>query len=303
MTIIRLKYFLAVAIGGSFSEAAEILYTTQSSVSKQIIALEKELSTELFDRSHRKILLTEQGKIVLRHSQVLIDNYNAMMGELTQFGLNCGSTLVVASIPVMAHYGIPSIIGIFQKAHPEISLVLEECEGCDILPAMEQRQYEMAFMRSDHLDMQVFDRLELFSDNVVVVASENHAIATAGALSLSDLKGERFLLQGKSTLIYQLCVKACNERGFQPNIIYTGTRSENIIEMVSNGMGISLMMKQSAQYANIKGVTIIPLTDNISSTISLVRVKRGHYTKAAKVLWDFIKMQTEERDLMLSCKL
>ncbi|MBQ7816807.1 MAG: LysR family transcriptional regulator, partial [Oscillospiraceae bacterium] len=63
MDIVQLKYFKAVADSGSFSEAAEIMFSAQSTVSKQIAALEKELNVQLFDRSKRRITMTEHGKV------------------------------------------------------------------------------------------------------------------------------------------------------------------------------------------------------------------------------------------------
>ena len=65
MDIVQLKYFVAVAESGSFSEAAELMFSAQSTVSKQIASLEKELNVQLFDRSKRKVVLTVYGEAFL----------------------------------------------------------------------------------------------------------------------------------------------------------------------------------------------------------------------------------------------
>ena len=291
MTVLRLKYFLAVSQSGSFSEAAEILYTTQSSVSKQIIALEKELSAELFDRSHRKIALTPQGMVVLAHAQHILEEHAEMVKELAAFGLYDGQALSVASIPVMAHYNVPTLLASFREQCPSIRIELDEREGNDILFAMEQRQCELAFMRSDKLDCKLYEWQQLCEDRVVAVLPAGHPLASAAVLSLRHLRPEKFLLLNRNTLIYQLCVNACNEAGFQPNIVYTGTRSENIMEMVASGMGISLMMEQSARYVGARDVALVPLAEALTSTFSLVRMRRGHYTSAALALWNFVAHQ------------
>ena len=62
MQIAHVKTFLAIVVVGSFCDAAEALYTTQSSVSKQIMALEKELGVQLFDRTRRAVQLAEAGR-------------------------------------------------------------------------------------------------------------------------------------------------------------------------------------------------------------------------------------------------
>ena len=69
MEIKQVQYFLAIVETGSFSAAADNLYISQSSLSKQIIALEKSLDVQLFDRSKRKVSLTEAGKVFENHAQ------------------------------------------------------------------------------------------------------------------------------------------------------------------------------------------------------------------------------------------
>ena len=71
MEIRQIQYFLSIVDTGSFSAAADEHYISQSSLSKMIIALEKELTVTLFDRSKRKVSLTEAGEAFLRHARKL----------------------------------------------------------------------------------------------------------------------------------------------------------------------------------------------------------------------------------------
>ena len=79
MKIRQVQYLLKVAERGSFTAAVEELYISQSSLSKQIIALEKELGVPLIDRSRRKIALTQAGETFLRHARTLNEIYLAMV--------------------------------------------------------------------------------------------------------------------------------------------------------------------------------------------------------------------------------
>ena len=72
MDIQQIQYFLEVVRSGNFSVAAENLYTTQSSVSKNIKSLEKELNIQLFDRGKRQIQLTEAGKLILKDAHSIV---------------------------------------------------------------------------------------------------------------------------------------------------------------------------------------------------------------------------------------
>ncbi len=72
MEIRQVQYFLAIVRVGSFSEAAEDLYVSQSWLSKQMISLEKELGCVLFDRSKRQIVITEAGQVFYDHAQKMV---------------------------------------------------------------------------------------------------------------------------------------------------------------------------------------------------------------------------------------
>jgi LysR family transcriptional regulator, transcription activator of glutamate synthase operon len=78
----QVQYFLSIVETGSFSAAADNLYISQSSLSKQIIALEKSLDVQLFDRSKRKVSLTEAGKVFEKHAQNFNELYKSMMIEI-----------------------------------------------------------------------------------------------------------------------------------------------------------------------------------------------------------------------------
>lgn len=69
----RLEYFLDLVETENYSETAERMFTTQGNVSKQILALEKEWDVSLFDRSHRKIRLTEAGSAILPHARQVLE--------------------------------------------------------------------------------------------------------------------------------------------------------------------------------------------------------------------------------------
>ena len=124
MEIEQVQYFVAIARLGSFSAAAEELYISQSSLSKQISALERELGLQLIDRSKRKIGLTEAGETFLKHALQLTAQYQAMLAELADHRTN--PTVSIVAIPVIAQYGITAYLAQLKSAYPQIQIKLEE---------------------------------------------------------------------------------------------------------------------------------------------------------------------------------
>ena len=293
MQVNRLKYFIAVAKHGNFSAAAEELYTTQSAVSKQIMALERELEVTLFDRTHRRVVLTEYGEIVLRYAERVLSEFDEMLVQLKKVHRQEGGRLSIASIPVMRQYGITELVGSFRRDNTDIIMSVGEMEGNEILAAMESGEYDMAFLRLEQMADPSYESIPLAGDELTVLLPEGHKLAGQSELSLIQLKDEPFLLLNEGTLLRGLCVDACRRSGFVPMVAYSGTRNENIAELVAMGMGVSLVMEKFYCHLKPEGVRCIPLKERIVSTIGLVRAKKNVHSEASDRFWNYVKSVSE----------
>ena len=289
MRLDRLKFFVTVAEEGNFSAAAEKLYTTQSAVSKQVMALERELEVTLFDRTHRRAVLTKQGEVVLHYARRLLDGHREMMIELREIKEREGGKVSIASIPVMRQYGITDLVGRFRMENNDIIMSVGEMEGGEILSALKRGEYDMAFLRLEQLNDSTYEAVPLANDVLTALLPEGHKLAAMSELSLSQLKGEPFLLLNEGTMLHGMCVDACRQSGFSPDVAYTGTRNENIAELVAMGMGVSLVMEKFYRHWQPKGVRCIPLTKRFESTIGLVRAKKKVHSEAAERFWNFVQ--------------
>lgn len=288
MDIEKLKYFLAVAYEESFSEAAEYQHTTQSVVSKQVIALEKELNTKLFDRSKRRIVLTPEGRAILQYAQRVVDEYNALIGVLEGLEKSGAGTLTIASIPMMVQYGITDLIAEFAKREPGVNVQIGEREASYIPVRLENGEYELAFLRKELHEMSLYDYKELFHDKMVAVLPKSHALANHERISLTQLQNDSFLLLNQETRMYNHCIGICENLGFIPRVSYSGKRVENIIGLVGSDMGVSMLMEKAANYFKNDRVVVVPLEEDIQSCIVLTRVKNRRLSRAAQGFWDFV---------------
>jgi DNA-binding transcriptional LysR family regulator len=291
MNMEQLKYFIEVVECGSFSEAAELLFTTQSSVSKHIQALERELHITLFDRSKRKIKLTETGELVLKDARNMIEIHEHLLHSIEEYRHQMGQELKVASIPVMAQYDITGLIANFSTARPEIHLDIQEIEGIEIARRLKKQEYDLAFMRIEHLD-DTFESVPIFQDRMAVVLSTKHPLADRKELSLADLSEENFLLLNQSTLLYDVSMEACRNAGFVPHVIYKGMRMDTILGLIGRNHGISLLMNHAVSYVVQKNIKIVPLKEKLESTIGLVRVKNRPLSGAGRDFWNFVLFQS-----------
>ncbi len=283
-----LNEFVHIAHFGSFSLAAEELNLSQPALSKHIKTLENELQTSLFDRSTRKVALSESGKLLLSYAREITELDNAFRRNLREQNTKGKNHLNIASIPVMAQYNITGAIAQFQNEHPDITLSVREMEGKDILDCLTLKQSELAFYRCRFDDSPLLEYVEFCSDHLVAVLPQDHRFAQEESIPLINLAGENFMFLDKGTMLYSLCEDACRSAGFEPNVTFTGHRPENIVELVSKKMGISLLMTRQAEYLKNPGIVCVNLTPKVTSNIYLIHLKDRRFSAAALRFWEFI---------------
>jgi LysR family transcriptional regulator, transcription activator of glutamate synthase operon len=287
MEIKQVHYFLMLSETGSFSAAAEELYISQSSLSKQIIALEKELNSQLFDRSKRKIALTHAGEAFLIHARYLNSAYQTMLAEMAQYKTT--TSLSIVAIPVIAQYGIPSYIAQFKQAYPNIQFTLDEREATAILPLLNNHQFDLAFLRDNYLDKDQYAFLEVARDKFQVILSRQHRLAGRESVALKELKDENFIMFDKGTIVHELAVDACRANGFEPRIFYASLRVESVLGLVASNSGVALMMEKVFSYHKHPDVIAIPLKENIASNLVLARLKNTKESRAARTFFNFME--------------
>lgn len=283
----QVQYFLKVFETGNFSAAADELYISQSSLSKQIMALESELGFSLFDRSKRKIAISPAGKTFLPHAQSLYSAYQSMLVDVAPY--KTAPSLSIIAIPVIAQYKIAAHIAQFKRAYPEVQLVLEEREAAAILPALHNQQFDLAFLRDNYLDPGLYNFIEVAQDYFQVTLSRQHPLAAKSTLSLAELANENFIMFDKGTMVHELTVDACRAAGFEPRIFYASLRVESILGLVASNSGVALMMQKIFDYHKHPELVAIPLSETISGNLVLAWLKQKKLSESASSFVDFIR--------------
>lgn len=287
MQIKQVQYFLQIAEVGNFSGAAEDLNISQSSLSKQIIALEKELGVLLFDRSNRRISITPAGKTFLEYARQIQAIHLAMLEELVNYKES--PPLSIVAIPVIAQYGIATHIAKFQNIHPEIPFTLEEREATEILPCLDKRLFDLGFLRDNYLDKGQYHCLQVEQDKLLVVLSKQHPLASGTSIALEELRGENFIMFDKGTVVHEVAVDACRQAGFEPRIFYASLRVESILGLVASNSGVALIMEKVFSYRKHPDVVAIPIKETILSNIVLAWAKDKKLSPSATKFTDFIE--------------
>src|SRR3712207_619554 len=142
----RLRVLREVAAQGSFSAAAQKLGYTQSAVSQQIAALEREAEATLIERNPRGIRLTDAGEALVRHADKILARLAEAEAELEAIAGLRGGRLRLATFPTAGATLVPRAIREFSQRHPGVELTLAEADPIDSLPMLRGGELDLALV-------------------------------------------------------------------------------------------------------------------------------------------------------------
>src|SRR3954464_16069680 len=142
----RLRVLREVAARGSFSAAADALHFTQSAVSQQIAALEREAGTQLVERNARGVRLTQAGEALVRHTDVILARLADAEAELEAIASLRGGRVRLAAFPTAAATIAPAAIGRFRERHPSVELSLVPAEPDEALEKLRAGEVDIGLL-------------------------------------------------------------------------------------------------------------------------------------------------------------
>lgn len=291
MEINYVREFVTLAHTGNFLEAADRLYISQSSLSKHIKIIEEELGAPLFNRTTRKVHLSELGKLFLPYAEQIVHAQDSCRIAISNQFQNDARMVTLGCIPSMAQYHITDILVRFKREHVNFTVNVIQDES-DILENMlRQKKCELAFVRQVDNSKDEFVVIPYVYDSLAAVLPSGHALASKTWISLEELKNEDFMEFPKHSRPYALLKSVCAKAGFEPRVVFTDHQIENILDLVGKGMGISLLMKKLALYLEKPGLAIVDIVPPITTQVSICYRKGEELTSGAKLLLDFINSE------------
>jgi LysR family transcriptional activator of glutamate synthase operon len=289
MELKYLRELVVLAEKENFSDAADVLYITQSTLSKHIKHIETELGVSLFDRTSRKVKINDFGLAYIPIARQIIETHDKF-SDVLQLRLHTDrDTLTLGSIRSMAHYHITDIIANYKKKYPKfiIKTIHSEFEGKSVgthllKDLLRQKKCDLAFIRLDSQIDEDLIKIPYINDTLVAVLPTNHPYAKRKLIPLKMIADNRFLFAEEGSSLYKLCIKVCQESGFEPKVVFTDPKPEDLIELVQNGTGIALMLRQLAIYSSNPNITILDITPTASAQFFLCYLKGTKLSDTAK---------------------
>jgi DNA-binding transcriptional LysR family regulator len=283
MTTEQLRYFVLLAENGNYSKTARACNISQSSVSKQIRAFEWELGHTLFDRSHRKVRLTEIGNTLYPLLKNMLIQFDDIMRESYGYK-DIQNTIKLVSLPIMGQYGITEALRVFETDRKRIKIQNMEQEDHDILETLSNEDYDIAIIREEILPIGIYKKYRLMTDRLALVVHEDHPYAAYSHVTFEMLGKESFMFMPRHTYIYRLCNQLCRKHGIKANAI-SCAHIETILNNIEFSRCSSLLMAKTINMFKSSKVKAIPIEPAYTSNIVAVCPENR---EQKKVVRDFI---------------
>jgi DNA-binding transcriptional LysR family regulator len=240
----RMRVLREVAAHGSFSAAAEALSYTQSAVSQQIAALEREAGSRLVERSARGVRLTDAGRALVDHAEVILARLADAEAELEAIAGLRGGRLRLCSFPSAGATLMPPAIARLRDRHPGVELTLEPAEPDDGVARLKAGEADISLTieASGFCTYRGIDELHLLDDPMYVALPDGHPLARKPRLHLADLAGEPWMLGSTGTCPdTSIFLRSCQAEGFEPRVAFHSDDYFAIQGFVAAGMGVSFI--------------------------------------------------------------
>ena len=241
----RMRVLREVAARGSFSAAAEALSFTQSAVSQQVAALEREAGAVLVERSARGVRLTQAGEAVVRHADAILAKLAEAEAELEAIAGLRGGRLRMAAFESAAATIMPVAIARFAEEHPGVELFLSLLEPEDAVAALKAGDIDLACTfgsgKPEDRGAEGATHHHLLEDPMYLVLAEDHPLARKRGIRLADLAGEAWIGGQPDCECNRLMLRACAIAGYQPRIAFETDDYTAMQGFVAAGVGVSLI--------------------------------------------------------------
>ncbi len=254
----QLRLFLALAERGSVSAAAQAMHVTQPTASMQLREIQEAAGLPLYTLVGRRVRLTEAGEELAATARRMLDDWIDWEAQLAAWKGLASGRLRVAVVST-AKYFVPRLLGGFCARYPDIDIRLEVLNRDGVVQRLREQRDDLAIMSMPPTDL-ALDDAAFLANPLVLIGPTDHARVGRGALTLEDLRGERFILRERGSGT-RLAVDAhFREAGFTPQVRLELGSNEAIKEAVAGGLGLSVLSAHTLHgRAREHGVQVLPV--------------------------------------------
>lgn len=288
MEIRVLRYFLTVVREESITKASEVLHITQPTLSRQLLQMEEEIGVKLFHRGTRKISLTNEGMLLRRRAEEILQLVDKTEKELVEqeeqvegkISIGCGE---IASVQLL-----PKLFRSFREKYPRVSFDLFTATADLVKEQMDRGLLDLGLLL-EPVDVEKYDFFRLdMKENWVVLMRPDDALAKKEGITAKDLSAAPLILPRRTRVQNELA-SWFGDYYEKLDVIFTSNLNTNGAIMAENGLAYSIVVEGVIHFWDQKKLTYRPLMPPLTATSVLAWKRSQPFSLAATKFIEFSK--------------
>ncbi len=295
-SLTSLMVFATVARAKNFSEAAQLLFMTQPGVSTHIAHLEAQTGLKLIRRDRGGCALTKEGKIVYRYAQKM-EKLARTLEDVTRMLRKDAAPFLRIATPIS--YGkriMPYILGDFQRRNPDARIKLVTCASAEMRKALLAEQNDVIIAANQRVSRSIRS-FPFVREELVLVVAKGHPLAGRKVASLSDIQPYPFIIREEGSMTRNVVLAAFSEMGVTPRVLIEANSTEFIKEWVSQGKGLSILIRRAINAEEDAYLVAIPLQEPLLLEVSVLYLKSKEHDPSVRRFVSYLKDLTLEPNL------
>lgn len=291
-TLQQLRILKAIATEKNFTRAAEVLYISQPSLSKQIKMLEKNIGITLINRKNNKISLTENGKVFLQYSERILALCEESCRALIDLKNGERGNLKIGASKTIGAYIMPQIFSLFTQNYPQINLKIQVNSTPIIINNILKREIDIAMVGGEipnklrkNLTVKYF-----IKDEINLIISTIHPFAKKKKINKEDLYYLNFITFNSTSTIQKFIDNILIQNQIetkQLKVIMQLNSVEGVKTAVSLGLGAAFVSSLAIEKElELKTIEILTIKDiKITRSLSVISNSKHYKSKAFKFFY------------------
>ena len=273
MEIRVLKYFLTVVREQSITKAAEVLHITQPTLSRQLAQMEDEIGVRLFERGSRKITLTNEGLLLRRRAEEILQLVDKTEKELIEQDEQIEGKITIGCGEIGSIQLLPDLFESFHKKYPLVTFDIYTANADHVKEQMDRGLMDIGLLL-EPIDIEKYEFIRLdMKERWIVVMRPDCPLAKKKSVTAKDLSKLPLIMPRRLKVQSELA-SWFGDYYDSLNVLFTSNLNTNSAVMVSRGLGYSIVIEGMMSFWDQSKITYRPLYPSLTAT-SVLAWKRG----------------------------
>lgn len=261
----QLRYFVAAATTGRFSQAALDVHVSQSAITSAVAQLEENLGVNLFERQPYGVALTAEGHRFLQHARHILDTLNDALKEPLFLSHTQEGVVRVGATYAVLGYFLPSLLARFKRSYPQVDIDLVDMDRPSIEQAVLEGRLDLGLIivsNSEAIDR--FEHYVLIRSRRQLWLASHHPLMTKPDITLKDVAEHAYILgtveEGEAST-----QRYWQARGLEPRVAFRTSSMESVRGLVAHGFGVTILSDMVFRTWSLEGkkIEVRPLNDAV----------------------------------------